>query len=86
MDSVLSGRIYVEPDLAKNLVVFERTLSRFTKRESEILCLVMQKCSNSEIADKLSLTKSTVENNISRIYTKIGVFSRDELVRFEEAF
>lgn len=46
----------------------------------------MQKCSNSEIAEKLSLTKRTVENNISRIYTKIGVFSRDELVRFEEAF
>ena len=83
IDSVLAGKIYVEPNLAKSLVAFEHSLSRFTKRESEILCLIMQNCSNSEIAKRLSLTKRTVENNISHIYTKTGLYSSEELVNYE---
>ncbi|MBQ2529040.1 MAG: helix-turn-helix transcriptional regulator, partial [Treponema sp.] len=56
----------------------------FTKREAEILCLIMQKYSNTEIAEKLCLTKRTVENNISRIYVKTGLSTREELVRYED--
>ena len=86
IDSVLRGMLYVDSQLAKKLVSFEHFISRFTKREAEILCLIMQKYSNTEIAEKLCLTRRTVENNISRIYVKTGLSTREELVRYGTSF
>lgn len=89
IESVMTGTLYVEPSLAKSLVSFEHSLSKFTKREISILQLVIQKYKNPEIAEKLGLNKRTVENNISRIYTKSGLNSREELLGYwkeEEEF
>ncbi len=45
-------------------------------RENEILTLMAQGRSNTEIARSLVLAGKTVENHINRIYTKLGVTHR----------
>lgn len=51
-----------------------------TKREREILKLVAQGLSNTEISDSLFISNGTVRNYISGIYTKLGVESRVQAV------
>ena len=50
-------------------------------RERSIAELVAEGRSNKEVAASLFLSAKTVENNLSRIYAKLGVRSRAELAR-----
>jgi DNA-binding CsgD family transcriptional regulator len=50
-----------------------------TPVEQRIAALVAEGCTNGEIAAKLSLSRKTVEANLSRTYRKLGVRSRTEL-------
>ena len=52
-----------------------------TRRERDIAELVASGRSNKEVASVLFLSAKTVENNLSRIYAKLGVRSRTELAR-----
>ncbi|HEV2812085.1 MAG TPA: helix-turn-helix transcriptional regulator, partial [Solirubrobacteraceae bacterium] len=50
-------------------------------RERSIAELVARGRSNKEVASALYLSTKTVENNLSRIYAKLGVRTRTELAR-----
>jgi DNA-binding CsgD family transcriptional regulator len=52
-----------------------------SERERSIAELVAAGRSNKEVAAALFLSGKTVENNLSRIYAKLGVRSRTELAR-----
>ena len=52
-----------------------------SERERSIAELVAEGRSNKEVAAALFLSDKTVENNLSRIYAKLGVRSRTELAR-----
>ena len=56
-------------------------LATLTARESEIVDLVTAGLSNREIAERLYLSKKTVETHLSRAYAKLGVRSRVDLTR-----
>jgi DNA-binding NarL/FixJ family response regulator len=45
-------------------------------REAEVMELIVQGRSNSEIAGRLFLAEKTVKNHVNRIYAKLGVTSR----------
>jgi DNA-binding NarL/FixJ family response regulator len=51
-----------------------------TEREREIIRLVAQGHSNKEIADKLSISDSTVRHHMTSIFDKVGVSSRQKLL------
>src|SRR4051794_37853895 len=51
-----------------------------TSRELEILKLVCQGLDNQQIADRLSLSRSTVRNYVERILTKLHANTRGEAV------
>ncbi|MCD7731752.1 MAG: LuxR C-terminal-related transcriptional regulator [Oscillospiraceae bacterium] len=51
-----------------------------TNREHEILKLLSEGLSNSEICDKLMISLSTAKKHIYNIYTKTGVKSRTQLI------
>jgi DNA-binding NarL/FixJ family response regulator len=53
-----------------------------TKREEDVVKLVVEGFSNREAAQKLSLTQHTVSNYLFRIYDKLGISSRVELVLY----
>lgn len=51
-----------------------------TRRETEVLHLILAGKSNKEIADSLSLSESTVKTHAGNIYSKCGVAGRAELI------
>jgi DNA-binding NarL/FixJ family response regulator len=51
-----------------------------TKREQELISLVAEGLSNREIARRMFLSQHTVKNYLFRIFDKLGVSSRVELV------
>lgn len=52
-----------------------------TPTERRLAGLVAEGCTNVEAAERMYLSVKTVEANLSRIYRKLGVRSRSELVR-----
>lgn len=54
------------------------TFSALTPREVEVLRLIGRGLDNTSIAQELVLTKRTVQNHISNIYSKLNVTSRTE--------
>ncbi len=52
-----------------------------TRREREIAVLAAQGMGNREISERLFISKRTAENHLARIYDKLGITSRVELVR-----
>jgi len=53
-----------------------------TTREKELVFLLMEGKSNKEISEELFISLQTVKNYISKIYRKIGLNSRVQLVNF----
>jgi DNA-binding CsgD family transcriptional regulator len=56
------------------------TKPQFTKREKEIIKLLLQGLSNKQIAFSLSIQKGTVEYHLTNIYAKLSVSSRAEAI------
>jgi two-component system, NarL family, response regulator LiaR len=52
-----------------------------TEREREVLAQVVAGLRNQEIARKLVITEATVKYHIGRLFAKLGVSTRTELVR-----
>ncbi len=91
-----SGKSWLSPSVASQViqraishteppqenVQKETNVDDLTPREYEILCLLAEGLDNSAIADRLTLTKRTVQNHISTIYGKIGLNSRTEAMLY----
>jgi DNA-binding CsgD family transcriptional regulator len=53
-----------------------------TAREDQVVSLVAEGISNREIAGQLSIKENTVKKSLLRIYDKLGVSNRVELVLY----
>ena len=51
-----------------------------TRREEEVLALLLEGCSRSEIARELYVSGDTVKSHVRNLYRKMGVSGKDELV------
>ena len=56
--------------------------SRITRREADVVRLAVEGLSNREIARQLALTEHTVKNYLFRVFDKLGVSNRVELVLY----
>lgn len=52
-----------------------------TRREGEVVCLVLQGLKNTEISAKLFISRYTVENHLKSIYRKLGIGNRTILTQ-----
>ncbi|WP_329789202.1 response regulator transcription factor [Lentzea sp. DG1S-22] len=88
---VAAGEALLAPSITKRLIedfvksrrgerVRPAQLSVLTERETEILLLVAQGLSNSEIAAHLVLAEQTVKTHVSRVLMKLGLRDRAQAV------
>jgi DNA-binding CsgD family transcriptional regulator len=70
------GRLRIDDGIATQQPRESGQIARLTAREAEVLRLVAQGMSNSEIAQKLFISPKTASVHVSRILTKLGVNSR----------
>ena len=66
----------------RNSEDFNHRLSWLTKREREILSLLVQAKRIVSIADDLSIAEQTVRNHISNIYFKLNIHDRMEIINY----
>lgn len=85
------GEVYLYPSLAKLLVQDfltqsrtrpENTLDGLTDREQEVLTLLAEGASNTEIAERLNISPKTVARHRENIMAKLNLHSRSELVKY----
>ncbi len=68
-------------DLYKISVRVKNQLDRLTEREKQVVEQVCQGKTFKEIAKTLELSPSTVSNHLYRIYLKLGINTRSELIK-----
>ena len=76
LDVVLSGELCLPPGLREELA-----RPALSHREKEILMLVAEGFTNSEIASRLFLSESTVKSHLTASFRKLQVSSRAEAAR-----
>ncbi len=59
-----------------------RVRDRLTRKEMQIVALIVQGCKNKEIATQLGTKEQVIKNYLRAIYDKIGVSDRLELALF----
>jgi DNA-binding CsgD family transcriptional regulator len=55
--------------------------SGLTSREREVAQLAAERLTAQEIAERLFISRRTVETHLARVYAKLGVASKSELAR-----
>ena len=89
--TVLSGRRYLSAQLPEHLlyeyqqpseILFSDPYEKLTNREREILQLVAEGMTSSEVAERLCISPRTVELHRSKIMEKMGFKNQTDLVRF----
>ena len=79
LTAILSGRVYMDRSAELKLQSAAGAISLLTRREADIFTLVKDGLSNRQIAEKLFISRRTVENILCCIYDKTGISSRLEL-------
>lgn len=59
-----------------------RDHGRLSRRELEVLRLVGEGLTNTEIAKRLFISPKTAEHHVGRIYAKLGLRTRTELAAY----
>jgi len=86
--SVYSGRQYITPEVAQKLALTfvnkgeKSPLERLTRRETQVMLMIVKGGSNKEISGKLCLSPKTTSTYRYRLFDKLGVANDVELTRF----
>jgi two-component system NarL family response regulator len=73
------GQQYIPPEVGAKLVQ-RMSNPELSDRELEVLRLIGQGMSNSDIATALTIGESTVKSHVNRIFSKLGVSDRTQAV------
>ncbi len=92
LHTVSQGDVFLYPTMAKKLLTDylqrvkagsgKEIYDGLTKREREVLKLIAEGYTNSEIAERLVLSPTTVQTHRAHIMAKLGLRSRTELIKY----
>ncbi len=94
LERVMSGRAAIDPAVQHHLlnaITGPSAISAaraptfpdgLTHREAEVLALIAQGLSNTEIADRLVVSETTVKSHINHLFAKTGVRDRAQAVAY----
>ena len=93
IQTVYQGNVYLYPSLATTLVGDylqraetggdeQRSYDELTPRQRQVLTLVAEGLSNTEIADRLEISAKTVARHRENIMARLNLHSRTELVKY----
>jgi DNA-binding NarL/FixJ family response regulator len=81
---VAAGEMWLSSPLANRLLTQETRKAdhgeSLTRREKEVLALMVKGHTNTQIAEQLSIAVGTVKNHLKNIYAKLGVHTRVEVL------
>ena len=81
--TVADGLVWMPPTVqAEFAAQGNSTAKRLTARELEIVRLVALGLRNAEVAERLSISESTVKTHLNNIFQKLGVRERLELAHY----
>ena len=80
LEVVQNGGTYLEQYMMDAQNKIDSIVSVLSKQERNIFEALLQEKSNKQICDELFISPRTVENYTSRLYSKIGVKNREELI------
>jgi DNA-binding NarL/FixJ family response regulator len=81
--TVMEGMVWMPPALQTEFAKIDKTGVRsLTAREAEIVRLVGIGLHNTEVAERLSISESTVKTHLNNIFQKLGVRDRLELTHY----
>jgi DNA-binding NarL/FixJ family response regulator len=82
--TVAAGNVWLPPTLQTQVAAQLRgpSANRLTPREEEIVHCVARGQRNAEVAKNLSISEETVKTHLTRIFRKVGVRDRIELVLY----
>ena len=72
---------YVQQNLVPSLFTYRTMLDSFTRQEQNIFKLLLERKTKTQIASELNLASRSLENYLSRIYSKTGCNDHEELIR-----
>jgi DNA-binding NarL/FixJ family response regulator len=84
--TVARGESVIHPSMTKKLLNFHQQKKQdeeetsLTEREKEVLQCLVEGLSNKEIAEKLFISDKTVKIHVSKIFKKLNVKSRSQVV------
>jgi DNA-binding NarL/FixJ family response regulator len=81
LESPAHARLPLSSIAVEGPTIHART-TELTRREMEVLQIIVQGLSNVQIADQLMISPSTVDSHVQSIYRKLGVSSRSGATRF----
>ena len=80
LEVVQNGGTYMEQYMSDAQNKIDSIVSVLSKQERIIFEALLQEKTNKQICDELFISPRTVENYTSRLYSKIGVKNREELI------
>lgn len=84
--TVARGESVIHPSMTRKLLAFhqqketQKEDTTLTEREKEVLLCLVEGLSNKEIADRLFISDKTVKIHVSKIFKKLNVKSRSQVV------
>ena len=73
--------VVIEPAGTREMVWIRASTYGLTRRERQVVDLVVQGVPTKEISQRLYISEYTVQNHLSNVFEKVGVRSRRELVK-----
>ena len=80
IEKIMAGETYVQQNLVAPLFTYRTMFDGFTRQEQNIFKRILERQSNEQIVKELNIVQRSLENYLSRIYTKTGCKNHEELL------